>query len=127
MEYWHEHLEETCVAVLSKCNNLDACIEGDAPISSSGFHLPSVGAFAPSLASSAASGSGGGRDNLAIRDTHPPAADVPKTKQKLQTHRVSQDGERMTHNRSGAKLCEAYQNGTCDKSGHSGALRVQSV
>jgi hypothetical protein len=115
MEYWHEYLEETCVAVLSKCKNLDAFIEGDAPISNTGFHLPSVGAFAPSLAAHVASSSSGKREVLAIRDVHPPAAEMANKKQKTQNvHRLSSDGSRLTHTRAGIKLCEAWQSGTCD-------------
>ena len=114
MEYWHEYLEETCVAVLSKCKTLDAFIEGDAPISNTGFHLPSVGAFAPSLAASSSASGSGGRREVAIRDVHPPAAEMANKKQRKDIHRLSADGSRLTHNRAGIKLCEAWQAGTCD-------------
>ena len=108
MEYWHEYLEETCVAVLTKCRNIEAFVEGDAPIAANGFHLPSVGAFAPSLAASASTSGAAKRGAGEIWDSYPPPPDVPKRPRGGTQHHVADDGERLSRNRNGNTFRAAF-------------------
>jgi len=114
-DFWHQHLEEPCQCVCAKAHSVGAFVEGDAPVSTAGSHLPSMGAFAPSIASGASAGTSDRKRGSAVLDPYPTIV-FPKAKQRVRQHNVDSSGL-LTTNRGGHELCRGWQDGTCMETG----------
>ena len=94
--WWRENLEEPCLLVLARATQLNAMVDGDAPVE---------------LSSQPTSLS----ENPAKRQKQDQTPPQRSHNRGLKHHNVTADGSEYTTNRQNLKLCEAFQNGTCSQ------------
>ena len=105
-DWWKKEFETPAILIVTRIQNLSDSIGGDAPIQQGRANLASVHAQAVAQAFQG-SGAQGSRNS-------PPAPTRP-TKIKKTKKAQQSSGSGMATNRSGKRLCDAFQNGRCSE------------
>ena len=104
-DWWKKEFETPAILIVTRIQNLSESIGGDAPIQQGRANIASVHAQQGSGAQG--SGAQGSRNS-------PPAPTRP-TKIKKTKKAQQSSGSGMATNRSGKRLCDAFQNGRCSE------------